>query len=398
MAESTTQGSRPTHGTISVDTISGAISLPTGAATETTLAALNTKVTAVNTGAVTVSAALPAGSATIGAVNLAQYTPLTGRLPTDGSGVTQPVSGTFWQATQPVSGTVTANAGTGTLAVNANITNASIAVTGTFWQATQPVSGTVTANAGTGTLAVSGPLTDTQLRVTAVPVSGTVTANAGTGTLAVSGPLTDTQLRATAVPVSGTVTANAGTGTLAVSGPLTDTQLRATAVPVSGTFWQSTQPVSGTVTANKGGTWALDAGSANIGDVDVLTIAAGTNRIGGTYEVGGTIIDEVPSARTVSRAFANATASGNTAVVAAQGAGVRIRVLAVFTVTGTALTVKFQSATTDITAGFVLAVNGGMVLPNNPHGWFQTNANEALNINLSGAGTVGVNVVWVQAT
>src|SRR6266849_9381906 len=35
----------------------------------------------------------------------------------DGSGVTQPVSGTFWQATQPVSGT--------------------------FWQATQPVSGTL---------------------------------------------------------------------------------------------------------------------------------------------------------------------------------------------------------------------------------------------------------------
>jgi len=28
----------------------------------------------------------------------------------DGSGVTQPVSGTFWQATQPVSGTVTVNA------------------------------------------------------------------------------------------------------------------------------------------------------------------------------------------------------------------------------------------------------------------------------------------------
>jgi hypothetical protein len=34
------------------------------------------------------------------------------RVKVDGSGVTQPVSGTFWQATQPVSGTVTANAGT----------------------------------------------------------------------------------------------------------------------------------------------------------------------------------------------------------------------------------------------------------------------------------------------
>jgi hypothetical protein len=60
-------------------------------------------------------------------------------------------------------------------------------VTGTFWQATQPVSGTVTANAGTGTMAVSGPLTDAQLRAVAVPVSGTITANVGTGTQPVSG-------------------------------------------------------------------------------------------------------------------------------------------------------------------------------------------------------------------
>ena len=41
-------------------------SLPTGAATEATLSTLNGKVTACNTGAVTVSAALPAGTNTIG--------------------------------------------------------------------------------------------------------------------------------------------------------------------------------------------------------------------------------------------------------------------------------------------------------------------------------------------
>lgn len=51
------------------------------------------------------------------------------------------VTGTFWQATQPVSGTVSVSG--------------SVAVTGTFWQATQPVSGTITANAGTGTFAIS---------------------------------------------------------------------------------------------------------------------------------------------------------------------------------------------------------------------------------------------------
>src|SRR3974390_1866090 len=99
-----------------------------------------------------------------------------GLLRVDNSGVTQPVSGTFWQATQPVSGTITANQGgtwnvgiTGTATIsgtvtanqggapwtikpdgtawamtstsaNVNVTNASIPVTGTFWQATQPIS------------------------------------------------------------------------------------------------------------------------------------------------------------------------------------------------------------------------------------------------------------------
>lgn len=43
---------------------------------------------------------------------------LTNALKVDGSATTQPVSGTFWQATQPVSGTVTANAGTGNFNVN----------------------------------------------------------------------------------------------------------------------------------------------------------------------------------------------------------------------------------------------------------------------------------------
>ena len=54
-----------------------------------------------------------------------------------------------------------------------------VPVSGTFWQTTQPVS--IAAS-----VAVTGPLTDTQLRATAVPISGTVTANAGTGTQNVS--------------------------------------------------------------------------------------------------------------------------------------------------------------------------------------------------------------------
>lgn len=79
--------------------------LPTGAATETTLSALNTKVTAVNTGAVVVSSsALPSGAATsalqttgnssLSSIDTKTPALVTGRVPVDGSGVTQPVNGT----------------------------------------------------------------------------------------------------------------------------------------------------------------------------------------------------------------------------------------------------------------------------------------------------------------
>lgn len=217
-------------GTWNITNVSGTVSLPTGAATEATLAAIKTAAEILDNAIagtemqVDVVAALPAGGNTIGAVNLAQYTPATGRLPVDGSGVTQPVSaaslplpsGAATSAAQTTGNNSVASIDTKTPALGQALAAGSVPVVLTASQIT-----TLTPLA---TVAVTGPLTDTQLRASAVPVSGTVTANAGTGTMAVSGPLTDTQLRATAVPISGTVTA---------SGPLTDTQLRATAVPVS---------------------------------------------------------------------------------------------------------------------------------------------------------------------
>ena len=59
--------------------------LPTGAASESSLAALNGKVTACDT------------------ANIAGAVTVSNTVAVDGSGVTQPVSGTFFQATQPVS-------------------------------------------------------------------------------------------------------------------------------------------------------------------------------------------------------------------------------------------------------------------------------------------------------
>ncbi len=114
----------------------GSLPLPTGASTaanqstgNTTLASIDGKITAVNTGAVVVSSsALPSGAATaakqpaIGTAGTASADVLSVQgasgmtsLKVDGSGVTQPISGTVTvtpSGTQTVSGAITANAGT----------------------------------------------------------------------------------------------------------------------------------------------------------------------------------------------------------------------------------------------------------------------------------------------
>lgn len=95
--------------------------------------------------------------------------------------------------TLPVSGTVTANTGLSQPLTDAQLRAVAVPVSGTFFQATQPVSGPLTdAQLRASDVPVSGPLTDDELRATPVPVSGTVTANTG-----LTQPLTDAQLRAT---------------------------------------------------------------------------------------------------------------------------------------------------------------------------------------------------------
>jgi hypothetical protein len=208
-----------------------------------------------------------------------------GVLKVDNSGVTQPVSGAFFPATQPISlstGTNTLLVGAGgTLTVLGPLTNTELRAT--------PVNATATVNTYTG------GLTDAQLRATPVPVNATATVNTYTGGLTdaqlratpvnttatvntytggltntelravpvpVSGPLSDTQLRLT--PINTTATVNTYTGGLTntelratpinttatvntYTGGLTNAELRATPVPVSGAFYQITQPVSGAV-------------------------------------------------------------------------------------------------------------------------------------------------------
>jgi hypothetical protein len=92
---------------------------------------------------------------------------------------------------------------------------------------------------------------------------------------------------------------------------------------------------------------------------------------------------------------ATPTTLGANQLVAA-AAGTKYRVLSVAIVTTAANNVKFQSGSTDITATFPLAANGGIVLPYCEHGWFETASNEALNVNLSAATATAVQIQYIK--
>jgi len=91
----------------------------------------------------------------------------------------------------------------------------------------------------------------------------------------------------------------------------------------------------------------------------------------------------------------NDSASGDTTLVAAVP-GKKIRVLALTAVTTLANSVHFRSLATPITATFPLAANGGVVLPVNELGWFETAVGEALVLNMTVATATGVQVVYVM--
>jgi hypothetical protein len=59
---------------------------------------------------------------------------------------------------------------------------------------------------------------------------------------------------------------------------------------------------------------------------------------------------------------------------------------------------KFQSGAggTDLTGLYYLAANGGMVLPYNKLGWFETAVSALLNLNLSGAIPVGGCITYIE--
>lgn len=85
----------------------------------------------------------------------------------------------------------------------------------------------------------------------------------------------------------------------------------------------------------------------------------------------------------------NASSSGDNTLLAAQGAGNKIRVLAVTFSCAAATTVAWKSAATTKIHAMSFATNGGMDVNRMPAGYFlETAANEALILTLGGAVSV----------
>lgn len=98
------------------------------------------------------------------------------------------------------------------------------------------------------------------------------------------------------------------------------------------------------------------------------------------------------------RAAIDAATSGDNTIVAAAGAGVKIRVLSLFLVAGGDVDVRFESGTggTALTGQMDMTANSGIVLPYNPAGWFETADNTLLNIELSAAVSIDGAIQYVE--
>jgi len=334
--------------------------------------------TNLNTSALALDATLTGGTQTTrvtDGTNTATVKPAsTGAVATDKALVvaihpstTVGVTGTFWQATQPISGSVSVSNFPATQAVSGTFWQATQPVSGTFWQATQPVSGGTATNTGlttglpvlAGRAQTSAPtFTDGNLGYLSMDTAGSLrtavqnfpssqTIN-GTVTIAGSGGTPDVVTccgglgRALVVdghnftqPVSGTF----WQATQPVSGtfwqatqPVSIASMPST--PVTGTFWQATQPVSLTTLP------ALTAGTAVIGHVisDSGSTTAVTGNVTAVQSTGSNLHVVVDTAPTTAVTLASTTLTANAVVSTVNSSTATLGIGGVFTGTSEDMT------------------------------------------------------------
>lgn len=257
----------------------------------------------------------------------------------------------------------------------------------------------------TGTVGVSGAVEIANDAGNPIPVNGTVTANLGSiGDVATQTTLAAINAKITACNTAGVVVSSSalpsGAATEATLSTLSGkiTACNTGAVTVSGALPAGTNAI-GKLAANSG---------VDIGDVDVTSIAAGTNTIGGVISQTSTsaAYDGTTSC-TIKRLSGIATASGaNTLLAAVVGKKFRVLALSLLATSTTAVGAYVYNGDYmllgDGTNKLTLDMDGvggpaGLVLPFNQGGWFETDtANEALALNLGAATPVIWCVTYVE--
>jgi hypothetical protein len=409
-------------GTWNITNISGTVSLPTGAATEETLSTLSGKVTACDTGAVVVS------SGTITSITNSVAVAGVAAENEAVSGNPVLVAGRYDSATRILnSGDVGALALNANGAVKAELTGTSnVQVTNAYHR----IIGNETEDGAVAfdPLLVAGrydssprTLDNGDAGAIALSAAGAVmTAQSGSWTVAVSSGTITTVSRVTeianALPAGDNNIGNVDIVSLP-SGNLGQQAMAASlsVVPASNItdatyigdikFGEALPEGSNAI-----GKLAANSG-VDIGDVDVTSLPAtpaGTNLIGKVSAgLDGTNLYDGTTALTLKRATGIATDSGaNTMISAVADKQIRVLALALFATSTTAVAAYIYNGDYmllgDGTNKLQLDADGGggpagFVLPFNPGGWCQTDAdNEALAINLSAATPVIWAVTYVE--
>ena len=231
---------------------------------------------------------------------------------------------------------------------------ASVAVTGTFWQATQPISGAVTISSGT---------------ITTVGTVSAITAFPADTFVAENGAL--------------------GKGVLLQGDDGTDRHNLQT---------DANGYLKAVLQSNSG---------VDVGDVDVTSIAAGANVIGGVVLSSSHLYDGATLCE-IKRVNVVTSTDGATLIAAVSGKKFRVISLVVSGLATTVTNVYLEDADgTDVygsaTGYFPVGVNAdgdmipGICLNENRGGWFQTpTANKNLVIKLSAAQVVVANLTYIE--
>jgi hypothetical protein len=317
------QATQPVSGTVTANAGSGtfaisaaSLPLPSGAATAAKQPALGT-----------------AGTASADVLTVQGVASMTA-LKVDGSGVTQPVSGTFWQSTQPVS----------------IASMPSTPVTGTFWQSTQPVSLASLPALATGSNVI-GALTANQ-SVNNAQVAGVATATGngvvGTGVQRVAIASDNTAFSVNATLQAGTaafgkLAANSGVTIGAVE--IAATQTLATVTTVS-TVTNLSQ-LGGQAVAMGTGVRSAGTQRVTVATDDLVPVSPPTLTKGSQGATGLSTQDLKDAGRTL---FSAATVIGGVTAVSTE---------ALLSLVATRAGVAAGGATTQaVTAGKALRVTG----------------------------------------